>query len=369
MEKPTLPEDLTHWIWKQVQALGFSVDHPEKLAPAIKKLSDDFISTDPSLTPWDEPIHRAAYLSYFLPLNFLRCRSVVQQAAALGFFQDLSQSYDFGCGPGTLSLALREHLYNHRPQKDPSQKLNWTFYGHDRSPEALRLFESWPSFISRPQHDAFNQSAVDKVRSQGESHQKPLTGAPHFSEDTLLMASYSLNELNKIPDSFFRAHHLLLVEPSTKFHSKNLIELRKTFAEKGYQIWAPCLHQETCPMEASKKDWCHFKLDWTAPPWLAKLLQHVPMRNQSLSYSYLLVSRRPAPKREGHRIIGDARIEKGKTRWLVCHPSERLFASLLKRDGKISLQRGDILQVSQFEKKGGELRFKESQAQVKRRQT
>jgi len=322
MEKSDLPDYLTRWISKELSSLGYSLHRPKELAPLILEVSDHFISPTKSTTPWEDRPSRAAYLSYFFPLNYLRCRKVVQEGLRTGFFSNLSSSYDFGCGPGPLSLAIKDVLSPKR----------WNYLGTDQSMKAIEYFLKWPDFKKAP--DSFQ-----------------------WNKNSLLTFSYSLNELTSLPSFFYQAENILIIEPSTKWHSQNLIEHREILISKGYSIWAPCLHQKQCPLKQHKKDWCHFKTPWHMPMWFQKILEQLPMKNQVLGYSYLLASRRLAPEQNGYRIIGDPRKEKGKTRWLMCHPEERVFASLLKREGSLNIQRGDIVEMKDYEKKGNEMRI------------
>lgn len=86
----------------------------------------------------------------------------------------------------------------------------------------------------------------------------------------------------------------------------------------------------------------------------------LPMKNRTLTYSYLLVSRRvPHPSHRGWaRVIGDTLKERGKTRQMICRGEKREFLSwLLKRGEPEEIPHGALIHgVDQAEVKGPELR-------------
>ena len=85
-----------------------------KLVPSVEKLIDTFTRKrgDVGVTPWSDASLALAYLVYALPLNVARAKAVIAEASRLGFFNGISNYIDFGSGPGTIGLALRESLKN-----------------------------------------------------------------------------------------------------------------------------------------------------------------------------------------------------------------------------------------------------------------
>jgi len=61
----------------------------------------------------------------------------------------------------------------------------------------------------------------------------------------------------------------------------------------------------------------------------------LPMKNRTLTYSYLLLSREIQDQtwRGAARVIGDTLEENGKTRQLICRGAKREFLSWLHRHG------------------------------------
>lgn len=114
-------------------------------------------------------------------------------------------------------------------------------------------------------------------------------------------------------------------------------------------------------MSESRKDWCHDRVYWEQPAWFTNLEKELPIKNPSLTFSYLIATRKPkAPIASYWRIVGDGLKEKGKTKWLICKDSDRNFISFLKRSGRAPfLYRGERITLTDFEEKGTELRFTE----------
>ncbi len=241
-------------------------------------------------TPWNDPASIAASLAYYLPLNFIRNRKVFDEAQRLGFAKHSPYVLDYGMGLGPSHWAAKESGMGF---------LDQNYYGHDSSPKPLQILDLY-----------FGQ----KVNTNWK---------PAQATQTCGIFSYSVNELSSLPPWFFELQDIVILEPSTGDKGRALMELRSTLLLKGYSIWAPCTHHEACPLlTQSKKDWCHDRVHWEQPEWFTKIEKLLPIKNKTLTHSYLLASKTPAP-RTPHlgRIVGDDLKEKGKTRWLYCRNS------------------------------------------------
>lgn len=298
-------------------------------------------------TPWSQDRFVNAYLSYFLPLNYVRALDLLKQGRDIGFLGGLAGFIDYGCGPGTVSLAIEEFYRDFFSGGSAVEQSAQCFDVFDRLREGFRKGNS-PS----------NFSINYKIGS---------TPDP-FGRNTLVVFSYSLNELPEFPSWALHSDHLLIMDPADRGSARRLLELRSHLIAKGYYIWAPCTHQLACPMlEHSQRDWCHHRMKMPAMPfWFQELEQGLPMKNQQLEYSYLMASRRPPPQHLSGlwRITGDLLVEKGKTRQMVCFNDQRLFLAHLTRhsseldtaSSKV-LSRGDLVQCrGNFVVRGNEVR-------------
>ena len=323
-KKYKIPEDLSLWIEKQINTLGMSLDQPKKIAKAVLEVSDHFKSSD-SKTPWNSKAHTAAYLAYFFPLNYIRNLKVVDEAKAFGFFEGIDEVIDFGCGPGTGTRALL----------DQTEIKSFTGIDEERNLSPLYLSHQTKRELF------YKMQAPKKV-----------------SKSSLLFASYVLNEMEELPSWSLNFEKIVLLEPSTHQAFPKFLTLRDRFIEEGYQILAPCPHHLGCPLSGNKKDWCHDRVHWLQPPWFEKLSSHLPIRNKTLTFTYLIAQKKSQTKNTYQRIVSDALVEKGKTRWLLCQDENKTYLSFLKRQGEPpALFRGDRIQLKKTEDKGQEKRF------------
>ena len=99
--------------------------------------------------------------------------------------------------------------------------------------------------------------------------------------------------------------------------------------ENDYHIWAPCTHSDKCPLlEESDRDWCHDRFPPFLPSWWKNLEAGLPMKNQSITVSYLLARKKPLPSETKFvRVTGDPLHEKTKMRQLICRGPHREFIS------------------------------------------
>lgn len=329
-----LPKELSLKLETYIQNKNLS---PAKVAKAIKQLSDRYTQKDRLEDIWRDKNNQLAYLSYFLPLNLLRLQAVLREANDLELFSNDQTVIDYGSGCGTSFLAL-EKVANSKQH----------FVSIEQSADAIEL----QKMLLQDKFD----SPIDYI------HSTKMPEVSKYSGERSLICSYSINELDVTSTWFKNFDHLILVEPATQFDGRKLLELRAKLIELGFSILAPCLHQSECPMlKDSKKDWCHSRIFVELPSWYYEIEKHLPMKNRTLTYSYLIASKKKKLKSKPNlvRIIGDTQKEKGKTKQMICRNSNREFFSWLKKEGDaIQIPRNQIVEVNgDFEIKGNELRI------------
>lgn len=295
-----------------------TLEDSKELAKSVLTLSDFFIAKPNDPTPWHESWAQVAYLAYFLPLNSTRLNRLVSEANERGFFQDLEHVIDFGAGLATASMTLAE--------KHPDLK----FHLIERAAEPQKIIEK--SFSH------FRPTEWQRTWSAGRMPD---------AKKTLALFSYSLTELADLPDWAYQCEALMLVEPSTQQDGRKLLELRQKLLDKGYHAWAPCTHQLACPLYTqSKHDWCHDRVHFAAPPWFSKMEEHLPMKNRTLTMSYVLMRKTPPPKISAARVVGDRLKEKGKDRQLICRGPDREFLAWLHKTGlRQEIPRGVLIDL------------------------
>ena len=302
---------------------GLKLSDSSKLASAIQQMSDFYIENPGAPTPWSERWCQIAQLSYYFPLNFLRMKAALIEGERFRLLNQIRHVVDFGSGLGTTGFALR----------DLGWKKDLTVI--EKSREAQNL--------SKTLGLEFDVAARAQSKGPG----------------SLLTFSYSFAELSSLPSWVFDFDFVLFVEPSTRSEGRKLLQVRKDLLQKGSSIWAPCPHQEPCPLlEKSPSDWCHDRIHFNRPDWWKKIETHLPFQNQTLTFSYLLVSQNQAPLAPGKiRTVGDLMREKGKSRQMICRGTDREFFSWLDREGETpEIPRGVLVETPAFKTAGTELR-------------
>lgn len=303
------------------------------LAADVKKLSDFYVIAPGSPTPWDRPFALPATLAYFMPLNGARMASVFREVERFLPSDAISEIWDFGSGLGTTHWILEDQKWlEPRP-----------LFSIEISPQASKT------------HQALQDLNTDgRWRSEPRKSAKPAKGA-------LAVFSYSFLEMEQFLPALSAFDHWLILEPSTRERGRALMEWRSKFIGNGFEPLAPCTHSTACPLLMhSPRDWCHHRFHFAAPEWWLKIENHLPMRNRTLTYSYLVVSRtvRDMAYRNATRVIGDTLEERGKTRQMICRGPQREFFSWLHKNGPPPLiPHGALVpDLGQFETKGSELR-------------
>lgn len=310
----------------------------QTIADSIIKLSDFYIKNPQFETPWTQKFCQIAYRHYYLPLNYIRCAHVISRGTQVGFFDNLTHFIDWGCGPGTASLALAD-----------SEILK----SQIKKQILFDLEKSTISSFGDLHSNLINKDYFDFL---------DLKTAPN-KQNTCLVFSYSLTEQNDLPQGWEESEALMILEPSTTQDGRKLMNLRRNLIENGYSIWAPCTHQLQCPLLIhSKNDWCHDRAHVKAPAWFIELEKLLPMKNRTITTSYLLARKRKPPEsaKTKSRLTGDSLDEKGKTRQLLCRNDQREFLTWMHKSLKPQiLARGDLIETPHdFEIKSNELRLK-----------
>jgi hypothetical protein len=316
-------------IESQLQELGYTLQKPKAVAEAVLRLSDFYIKNPTVATPWSEKWAQVAYFAYFHPLNCERIARVVEQGKNENFFSGFENVIDFGSGLGAGSLPLLEQF-----------------------PLKASFIES--SSKARELHQGYFRDSETKWLADDRNIKVPAK--------TLAVFSYSLTELAVLPRWAEQCEGLMIVEPSTSDDGRKLLQLRQHLIEKKWFAWAPCRHQLSCPLILhSKRDWCHDRVRFQKPDWFQKLEAELPIKNNTLTMSYLLLRKSPPvfDPLWNARLTGDMLEEKGKNRMLVCRNSDREFLAWLHRNGDVpDLQRGDLFSIDPAHtKKSDELRM------------
>jgi Mitochondrial small ribosomal subunit Rsm22 len=281
--RSSLPASYDERVRLALKKRGYSLDQPKALADAVKKLSDFYLENPTARTPWDDVWAQVASLVYFFPLNYSRAALVAREAERLGFFTEIDSVTDDGAGMGSGLLAFVDHITG--KQNRPS-----TWLARDVSPESLDLL--------RELSDQSAKIEIEVVQGLNRGGKKT-AGAK-----SLLLASYVFTELADLPKEWLEHEALILIEPSTREDARRLQAQRERLQAAGFELWAPCPHQDACPLLIhSEKDWCHDRLHFDPPSWFTDIEKFLPMKNRTLSFSYLAARKKPSPVSSRKREI------------------------------------------------------------------
>ncbi len=120
---------------------------------------------------------------------------------------------------------------------------------------------------------------------------------------------------------------IVVVEPALRDRTRHLHRVRDALiAAKIANVFAPCLHQASCPALRIETDWCHEDLEVDLPAWLVPIARGAGLRYQGLTFSYLvlrrdgktLVGALPEPPGGRVRVVGHKLVTKGKTEHFLC---------------------------------------------------
>lgn len=259
----------------------------------------------------------AAYALYYLPINLVKVLHLLQRCPADIKTRPL-RVLDFGCGPGTASLALLE-----------SFPLPTTLTLVDRSPAMLtmssKLLNAW-SLMKNIALVPF--SAVLTLETS--------------QEYDLILACNVLNELSnleqerlcdKLLSQLSSNGVLLLLEPALQSSTRQLMQLRDTLLLKHRNLVPlfPCTHRDACPMlRESGEDWCHGTLQWTAPPLVNQFDSILGFNKHRIKYASLILQR-DGHIPEGMRVIGESSKGRAGTEALLCGAEHYGVVRLPKR--------------------------------------
>ena len=90
----------------------------------------------------------------------------------------------------------------------------------------------------------------------------------------------------------------------------------------------------------------------------SKMEEQLPMKNRTLTTSYLLMRKTPAQPIHAARVVGDQLKEKGKDRQMICRGTDREFLAWMHKTGlKQEIPRGVLIEIPEgLQKVSNELR-------------
>lgn len=356
------------------KATSFNDQDIRFFSKGTARLSEAFTSERGSLSKnyFNDPVLRSGYLFYFLPVNILKTASVLNELHPSELTTGKIRVLDLGSGPGTSTLgtmAYYAELLQSRKIKDAW--LDFTLV--DQNFSVLK--------DAKNLHDAYkNELKIKGFDSMISVKNYDLTrgGLKRFLRGFrfhLIIVSNLLNEWNDVKNkvAFIQSlmeeqleknGKLIIIEPALQKTSRDLQLVRDEIlalnSERSERhVWAPCLHQQKCPLNAvNQRDWCHFYLPWRAPTFIEKADRLLGLNKQWLNCSYLILSKKPREAQKiipnpqnSWRVISNPLPSKGKRELILCGPPGRYHLNRQDKDrSRLNLamdemRRGDLVEV------------------------
>src|SRR5215217_2946127 len=323
----------------------------------------------------DDATLAAGYASYFLPVNFCKVQTLLDELPddwAVG--ETPLSVLDVGSGPGTASLAVLDWLLCQN--RDAPRRLTVTAIDHSKAAlmEAVRLWNEYRRM--NPAGQASVRTSVEQVEDI--IRQNAVAAVPAGVPFDLIIVANCLNELfddSSEPHepraavlerflSMLKADGTLMVlEPALRSTARALHQTRDQLLSHNLcTVYSPCLHEQGCPALAKVNDWCHEERCWDPPFWITEI-------DHALKFFYLLlrkdgrtiVARGP----QTYRVVSELRIFKGEKRAWLCNEHGRSEVGRVDRKATSSnaafdaCHRGALVQIDRFVRKEREGRLSE----------
>jgi ribosomal protein RSM22 (predicted rRNA methylase) len=311
----------------------FGLEDLKFFSSGLADLSERYQKKDDLGRIFFEKKYRSAYLLYFLPLQMAKFFNLFDRY--FGQVWGTKGNFvlaDIGCGPATATLAFLLAFCQFQQRTKLSWKGKFEIYLMDSSSFILK--DAMALVQEMGNHPLLVDRLLIKTQvgtfAKGEQVRRFIP-----SQVDLLVVGNVLNEgslFRLAPDQMLYQMGLssgvkscLLLEPAEKQAARTLGALRQWMIEEGgFQVLAPCLHQQECPL-LSGRDWCHFSVPTVS---LGKIFDRLSLSLGSvrpfLKFSFLWVTRLPIEDNHSSvRILSDA-LSRGtlsaKT-VLVCRPT------------------------------------------------
>ncbi len=224
--------------------------------------------------PFQSQAERLSYLATRLPATYAVVSWVLEKLTPHSSM--LRTHLDLGTGPGTAFLAVQALF---------------PFIQHST------LVEKDPSLIALGKQ-------LMPLNATPTWQQQDLHQCVQFEPADLVTMSYVLNELvdpSQLLTKAWKAtkQFFVLIEPGTPYGFACLKTARAQLIEQGAFIFAPCTHENVCPMNS--KDWCHFKVNVQRPSFHQRIKQATKSFEEE-KLSYLIAAKAPF-NRQKSRII------------------------------------------------------------------
>ncbi len=252
------------------------------LTKAFERISDRYRKETGLFLQTEE--ERWAYLFTRLPATFAVAKTVFEEMKKRVPDINPQSLLDVGAGPGTGMWAASE-VFGQTLTKCTLLEKDIHFSGMGKEIAANSCY---------PCVKNANWKSVDMTQA--------LNVEPH----DLTILSYSIGEteesswkelLKALWNSTQKA--LVIVEPGTPKGYRRVMKIRDLLIDLGGFLWAPCPHQNTCPIPQG--DWCHFstRVQRTS---LHRKLKSGDLGYEDEKFCYLIFGKEPSTSYQARMI-------------------------------------------------------------------
>lgn len=292
-------------------------EHLKPLMSALKHLSESYtgeVKIDGSHVLSSD--HVRAYLLYYLPLNAVKVHHLLKLVSDQ--FQDKSELsiLDYGCGPGTASLAAALTL---------NQKI--AIHGVDKS---AHMREGAKGLLTALSHKRPVSFVLDQTLPE------------HNPKFDIIFACNVLNELTAEEQRYFLVYALealsekgvlIVLEPGTLRATRMAMEHRDSIVELFPSAipFYPCTHTKSCPLLLDPHQWCHTELLFDRTTLFHQLDELSGFNKHMIKYSAFIFGKN-GTLRTGYRAITEAEKSKIGSSAYLCGDTFAGLVQLQKRN-------------------------------------
>lgn len=285
---------------------------------AIAQMSEGFTTKRDKIGDYTLSAEQiSAYSMLYLPTNMPKLDFLLNQLP-----QELIDQFscadliDFGCGPGTYSLAW---LQIFGPNSGSLHLIDSSQLMLDQA--ANMILGLYPKRTS----DSFNKALPTFLGKK--ERKKPL----------VLLFGHSLNEIGiaqgiRLIDKV-DPDYIIVIEPGTKSFFLEMLKLRSQLIDRKFTINYPCANSSACPMVKRQDDWCHGVLKITHAPDVERLSQLVSLDRRHLPFVSFVFSAVETRKYESIRYLQF--VEENKFSFLL--------AVCMEQNGELRYRHFEIL--------------------------
>jgi ribosomal protein RSM22 (predicted rRNA methylase) len=288
-----LPSEIRSAIEERAEAIGFAV-----LERAAAEISAAYRAGSHRVRIPDAE-RTAAYLATRMPATYAAAFAVMRELRTRLGEAKIESLLDVGSGTGAASLAARAWF-----------------------PDAR---------ITMMERDSAFASAARQWLPDAALLQQDIERAESFPKHDLVVAAYSLGELDRIPiQALWQAAGvaLVVIEPGSPAGFAVVRRIRDELRAAEAHIAAPCPAQADCPIPEG--DWCHFAARVERSR-IHRRLKHGDMSYEDEKFSYVALVR-DAVKTAPARIIRRPQQKPGLITLETCAPDGLRQVRATRRD-------------------------------------